>query len=681
MRTISREKTEPIAGASDSSYAHKRTSIIRRRGQWVTERLFLSQPRPLRRKIAATIIITFLIALGVRLLHWQDRRADIDQNRVSMSAIARLYESEAQRILEEGGILFPRNSVDPGDARLILHPPGYPVFRAAVYWLFGNSDSAATLAQLVVDALSSVIVFLIAFELFNQTVAIIGSMLVALSPHFGYYASWFSPDTLPVFPILIAVYLIVRVAKRPHVLTVLGAGVMLGVSCWFRANGLLLSLFLAAAVIVSLERRKRLVYAATLVFTVIVVISPITIRNWLLYHRFVLISVDSGLALVEGIAAYDDAGRFGMPRFDREALTKDAQWHSRPDYQGNLWSPDGIERDQYRFQRGLEVIRSNPAWFAGVMARRGFFMLRYDSPQNAVWPFTTTTVPLVSASPAFGHRRLITKEMKPVEATEDLESMRDAGASSSAASISRTEDAQSLEIAGDETEYGDQFVSNAIAVKRNTDYSLRFPALLIQGSAAAKVTSADRRISLASVILAPGRKSNHRNENLNERTSDEEQPGSGTAIELAFASGEREEVRLVLSNNGKGPDRTLVRMGQFHLFECGPTPYLWTRAIRQLIRGVQRVLFTTWHMLPLVGIGIALLVLSRRKRELAILIAVPAYYVCIHSALHTEYRYILASHYFLFVFAGLTLDAIALTINQVLRAAVPSVTGFPRSAL
>ncbi|HEV7843703.1 MAG TPA: hypothetical protein VGO69_08385, partial [Pyrinomonadaceae bacterium] len=32
-----------------------------------------------------------------------------------------------------------------------------------------------------------------------------------------------------------------------------------------------------------------------------------------------------------------------------------------------------------------------------------------------------------------------------------------------------------------------------------------------------------------------------------------------------------------------------------------------------------------------------------------LLLTVPAYFMCIQSALHTEYRYVLAIHYFLFI--------------------------------
>jgi hypothetical protein len=57
----------------------------------------------------------------------------------------------------------------------------------------------------------------------------------------------------------------------------------------------------------------------------------------------------------------------------------------------------------------------------------------------------------------------------------------------------------------------------------------------------------------------------------------------------------------------------------------------------------------------LVMVGVGLMLLARRGQACVILLSVPAYYLIVHSVLHTEYRYILAIHYFLFVFAGAAL--------------------------
>src|SRR5213078_248302 len=44
-------------------------------------------------------------------------------------------------------------------------------------------------------------------------------------------------------------------------------------------------------------------------------------------------------------------------------------------YAGSLYNPDGIPREKYRRDRGVQIIRENPLWFGGVMARRAVSML------------------------------------------------------------------------------------------------------------------------------------------------------------------------------------------------------------------------------------------------------------------------------------------------------------------
>ena len=63
-------------------------------------------------------------------------------------------------------------------------------------------------------------------------------------------------------------------------------------------------------------------------------------------------------------------------------------------------------------------------------------------------------------------------------------------------------------------------------------------------------------------------------------------------------------------------------------------------------------LFITAVLLPLELAGLFLLAREKKWRALALLCAVPVYYLCVQSALHTEYRYVLAVHYFLFVAAA-----------------------------
>jgi len=84
------------------------------------------------------------------------------------------------------------------------------------------------------------------------------------------------------------------------------------------------------------------------------------------------------------------------------------------------------------------------------------------------------------------------------------------------------------------------------------------------------------------------------------------------------------------------------------------------------LRIVQR-LFITALFLPLTLIGAGSLLYWRQFQTLALLLAVPCYYFCTQSALHTEYRYVLVIHYFLFVLAAVAIYTIAISVKRLLR--------------
>jgi len=631
--------------------------------------------RPARTRLVAMCGCVFLIAFGVRLLIWQDNRVEIERGKTLTTGLAKQYQREAQRMIDEGRVLFPRDFADAGDVRLIVHPPGYSILMAPILRAFDNSTNPLILVQTLGDALAAVVVLLIASELLPLAVALIGALLAALFPHSSYYAVRLSPDTLAALPILVAVFFVVRLSKRPNLVPAIVSGALIGLSCWLRANALLLAPFIAIAILLLVVRGQRLRCSIAFIAATLAVISPITIRNAILYRHFIPLSVGSGITLIEGIADYDREGRFGMPQTDRDAANKDVAWHGRPDYAGNLWSPDGIERDQARFARGFSVIRDNPGWFFGVMIRRAGFMLSYDKPNPPDWPFNTVAVPGMSAEPSVGHSTSLLNAAPPVAEITPGEVIANGNLESPSASELLDQDDGSLQITGDDSSFGDQF-SVPIAVNKNTDYVIAVSGTLVGGRAALKVTSADRRITLASSILsAEANEGTRRERKRNRMDQDEsERLNPKPALELAFASGDRTGVRLVVSNNGVADERSIAKLGHVRVFELGATPYLWSRNPRALIRGAQKNLFTTARMVPGILLGVSLLALARRRRALSVLLVVPLYYLCMQSALHTEYRYILAIHYFLFVFTGTTLYCVgklivrgALDITSYLR--------------
>ncbi|MFY9554664.1 MAG: glycosyltransferase family 39 protein [Blastocatellia bacterium] len=617
--------------------------------------------------------VIFLSALGIRLFYWQDNYAELSRgkNDSGLQMMAFSYYDQAQRILYDGGILFPRNQVDPGDATLLLHPPGYPILMTAAFKVFSEhgagrslsqADSLLRVAQIAGDAASAVVIFLIATEIFPAGVAIIAAMLCSFSPHFAYYSLMLSPDSLSILPILLAVYLIIRTIKRPRLAAIIVAGALVGLSCWLRSNALLLAPFLVITFPVLFARGRRLRYSLALISGAVVMIAPVVIRNWTVFHHFIPLSIMSGLNLVVGIADYDKENRFGMPRGDADSALKDAEWYGRTDYADKFWRPDGIERDQARFGRGLAVVRSNPSWFLGVMLRRMEFMLRYNEFRQPDFYFLATA-PVVSAGPNFGHKLEPAAHATSMWSASSRELMTNHEAGLALANVSFEDNSQVLQITSDGSQQGDFFSGPQIEVKENTDYVLQLSVTFEQGNADVKIATVDPRVVLAlvpasSAVKIPKRKTEERDAN---QIGPTREPRMKLLL-VPFASGDKTQVWASFSKST--PERTVLTVGRAEMFEIGPTPHLWTRYFRAAIRGVQKNVFKTNAMRLLIAIGLILLALARRGRVLAVILIVPLYFLLVQSPLHTDYRYILAIHYFLFVIAAATLYYAGLVIGQ-----------------
>src|SRR5712691_2564914 len=257
-----------------------------------------------RKRLLVICAVVFLVAFGVRFLSWQDNRREVGRVQTFVTSD---YQDSARQLLRGDWRAFL------SDLNHMEHPPGYPILLAGIFKTFGESDTAIQFIQMIADSAAAVFVFLIAGELFSLGIAATAGILAALSPQFAYHSVLLLPDSLAVLPILIAAYFLVRAIKQPRFLSFAIAGAFVGLSCWLRANALLLAPFLACLVPLLLSRERRLRCSLALVFGAAIVMAPITIKNAILFHRFIPLSLGAGQKLLQGIADYDQ-GRFHIPK-------------------------------------------------------------------------------------------------------------------------------------------------------------------------------------------------------------------------------------------------------------------------------------------------------------------------------------------------------------------------------
>ncbi len=566
-------------------------------------------------------LLIFLTAFGVRLLSWHDTRLEVGKVQTTVS---RDYQRVAQ-LLRQGGVASFLSSSSPlSDLNTLGHPPGYSILMAGVFSVCGEWNTAIQFVQILCDALTAVMIFLIVGELLPVSAANIAGMLAAFSPQFAWNSVLLLPDSIAVFPILLAIFCLARGTKNPRLWQFMAAGALVGVSCWLRANAMLLTFFLAAAVLLLVKGERRWRYALAVVFGTLLIVLPLTIRNAIVFHRFIPLSLGAGQTLLEGIADYDPQGKFGVPNTDIGIMKQEAEQSQRPDYYGTLFNPDGVERERARLWRGFALIRSHPLWFSRVMARRAASMLRLERSR------------VVSIEPPVSHS-LAMENLQPVWTQTPRELSASGISKSTQARVSFEQLTQRVELVGDDSKYGEQLSAGTVILKKDTDYVFAVPIKMAGGRMRISVVNTAGKTYASAIAEAL------------EHTAPEAQVNN--LIQLSFVSSSDEGVRLILANEASTSPNPRASIGEIRLFELGPARFLWTRYPRFLVHGIQKI-FLTAVMLPLAIIGLGLLIVKKQRRPLIVLGVVAVYFFCVQSIVHTEYRYVLAVDYSLFALVG-----------------------------
>jgi 4-amino-4-deoxy-L-arabinose transferase-like glycosyltransferase len=341
-------------------------------------------PRPRRGRTGWSAAL-FVIAFVVRSLYAVDLAPALESQEQPGSRMMQRYDEGAAALLRGDGLVFV-SAGDPSDTSLLARPPGYSLLLAAVYRLVGRGLFATQLVQNVLAALVPVLVFLLADAIVRRRAAVCAGLLAALLPHLAYYSALLTPDVVCVLPVLLGMILLAPCARgrTPGLGPALAAGAALGLAVWLRPNLLLLGPAVAVGMAL-IVRRRRLALAAAVAAGAVLAISPITIRNYIVYRALVPVSINLGVVLWEGIGEAS-GNAWGTQTDDIDVAAQEAERYGDPRY-GEWWaSPDGIRRDRDRVHRSLAIIAAHPAWFAGAALRRAAQMLDYpgaDAPPVA----------------------------------------------------------------------------------------------------------------------------------------------------------------------------------------------------------------------------------------------------------------------------------------------------------
>ena len=340
---------------------------------------FLFSASPTTRKRIIFFVVVFAFAGAIRWLTYNFVRNHLYDAAWFQYGSYRVFDKNAQNILDGRARIFWID--DPTRTDQVQYPPAYPWFVAIVYRLTSNRSAYAV--QRIQAAMDLPLCLLlttgIAVTVYGWRIALITSVLVALSPLLAIVGVWPSADAPTTWCVLGALWLLLVAVKRNNVWFAVASGAALGIACWLRVNPLYLCLFWALPVLflAAAPLPRRLLMSAAIVLTTFIIISPIVVRNYLVFPDFTPTGGTIGVNLWEGLGETELGRSAGFMYGDDKMIERERIKMGLPaGYPIEAMWPDGIKRERERTRESLEFIKQHPIWYCGVMLHRMWGMLK-----------------------------------------------------------------------------------------------------------------------------------------------------------------------------------------------------------------------------------------------------------------------------------------------------------------
>jgi 4-amino-4-deoxy-L-arabinose transferase-like glycosyltransferase len=239
----------------------------------------------------------------------------------------------------------------------LYRTPVYPVFLAVIYSVFGYPTNAVLVAQALVGTASCGLIYFIARNFWSHGVALLASVLTAVSPFIVHYTAVRLTETLHTFLMALGLYLLVCARRRASATLSAASGGVLGMAALCRPEVAFFPAF-AAVLAVVLRSRSQASTRSLLAFLLSahLVMLPWLLRNQSIDGRFGFLA-RGGAAIGFWLSSlpYFSLDNFSViPGFEgKDALLEEYL----QDQEGRFAAG---ERDAQMWRAGFDQIRADP---------------------------------------------------------------------------------------------------------------------------------------------------------------------------------------------------------------------------------------------------------------------------------------------------------------------------------
>lgn len=313
--------------------------------------------------------ILFFLALALRFVFFLQLRPwqpEVVKNTVlQFDAIE--YDALGKAISQQGHFSLREDGApDP------LRTPIYPLVVAGFYKLCGPLAWPVLLFQILLDALVPLLLFLLMRPYFSFRAAFTGALLYAVDPFLLYYANTLLSDSLFVFSLVLATFVLSRAftpgGQNIRFRFLCAAGLLFGLSALVKPVAVYLVLFMAPGIFITLYGQKDAAKAA-FSFTVafMLALAPWVARNELVFGSPMLSTSASLNFLVLNVTPVIAEKDHLDSRTAYTRLLHEADSLASLDGKQSALLND-FEKTKYWKQTALHYIRQNPGLYSKYYA-------------------------------------------------------------------------------------------------------------------------------------------------------------------------------------------------------------------------------------------------------------------------------------------------------------------------
>jgi tetratricopeptide (TPR) repeat protein len=321
--------------------------------------------------------IILLVGLALRVSYLTELVGKPDYSHPLADAAFHDYWARA---LSTGAWSPPGDSPDPHLREApFLRAPGYSYFLAFIYTLTGGSYLGPRIVQMALGLLNCLLAFMLGRAIFHRTAGFIMAALGAVYWGLIYFEGELLPPALDITLTLGMFLILWDWCRRPAWWRLALAGLLAGLDAITREN-VLPFIVIGALWALWMHRRQRMpgrAAAAGLAFLAgaLVAIVPVTIRNAVVAHEFVLVSCNGPVNLYIGNNAESDGISSRIPGLVDITGANMWSWFTYNDIVQGLGRRAGRvftynDAGRYFTREATDYIRAHPGRFLSLTLRR-----------------------------------------------------------------------------------------------------------------------------------------------------------------------------------------------------------------------------------------------------------------------------------------------------------------------